>query len=83
MLTAAAWLAGANPLVALAPSGLYLADTATTLARRALRGESLFDAHREHAYQRLAVAWGGHTPAAAFYAVLQVALCFVAWLTTR
>ncbi len=56
-------------------SALYLADTATTLIRRALRGESLFDAHREHAYQRLAVACGGHTPAVAFYAVLQALIC--------
>ncbi|ACV06861.1 UDP-N-acetylmuramyl pentapeptide phosphotransferase/UDP-N-acetylglucosamine-1-phosphate transferase [Kytococcus sedentarius DSM 20547] len=40
-------------LPAAAPLTLYLADTGTTLVRRARRGEPLFEAHREHAYQRL------------------------------
>ena len=37
----------------LAPLALYLADTGTTIVRRALRGESVTEAHREHAYQQL------------------------------
>jgi len=36
-----------------APYLLFAADTATTLARRYGRGESLFQAHRSHVYQRL------------------------------
>ena len=38
---------------AAAPLAPYLADTACTIVRRAIRGESVTDAHREHAYQRL------------------------------
>lgn len=37
----------------LAPLCVHLADTATTLVRRARRGEVLTQAHREHTYQRL------------------------------
>lgn len=44
----------ASPLVLVAPLALYLADTGTVLLRRAARGEPLMEAHREHAYQRLA-----------------------------
>jgi Fuc2NAc and GlcNAc transferase len=40
----------------------FLCDTVLTLGHRALRGESLPSAHRDHAYQRLARAWGGHRP---------------------
>ncbi|GAA1699104.1 hypothetical protein G6028_00260 [Dietzia cercidiphylli] len=38
----------------LSPLGFYLVDTGTTMARRAYRGEKLMEAHRSHAYQRLA-----------------------------
>ncbi|MBB1017371.1 hypothetical protein G6023_03440 [Dietzia sp. DQ11-71] len=40
----------------LAPLAPYLADTGTTILKRAARGESLTVAHREHAYQRLVQA---------------------------
>lgn len=42
-----------NLLVAMGPFLLYLADTSTTIVRRALKGENVLAAHREHAYQRL------------------------------
>jgi Fuc2NAc and GlcNAc transferase len=38
----------------------FLADATTTLARRALRGEKLSQAHRSHAYQVCARRLGGH-----------------------
>ncbi len=44
---------GVAPTVAIGPFLLYIADTATTVIRRARRGERLISAHREHAYQRL------------------------------
>lgn len=47
------------PEALLAPLALYLADTATTLIKRAVRGENLMSPHREHAYQRLVI--GGWT----------------------
>jgi UDP-GlcNAc:undecaprenyl-phosphate/decaprenyl-phosphate GlcNAc-1-phosphate transferase len=40
-------------VVLLAPLSIYLADTGTVLLRRALRGEQLMTAHRQHVYQRL------------------------------
>lgn len=40
-------------LLLLAPFVPYLADTGSTLVRRAARGERLTEAHREHLYQRL------------------------------
>lgn len=45
---------GASPIVLAAPLALYFTDTGTVLARRAIRGEPLTQAHREHVYQVLA-----------------------------
>jgi len=45
--------AGLPPEAVLAPLVLYLADTGTTLARRAARGEAWYLPHRDHVYQRL------------------------------
>ena len=47
------WLVTGSPFVAAAPLSIYLADTAGTIALRAVRGESLLEAHRTHVYQRL------------------------------
>jgi hypothetical protein len=38
----------------------FIADATTTLARRALRGERLWRAHRSHYYQRLHRLGAGH-----------------------
>ncbi len=43
-------------------SGLFLADASVTLLRRLLARENIFQAHRNHAYQKCARAWGGHLP---------------------
>jgi Fuc2NAc and GlcNAc transferase len=40
--------------------GVFLVDATLTLCRRLLRGESVHQAHRTHAYQWLARAWGSH-----------------------
>jgi len=47
------WIGGVHTVVLIAPLALYLADTGTALTKRALRGDSLVEAHREHIYQRL------------------------------
>ena len=39
----------------------YLADATLTLARRYVRGDKVWQAHREHAYQRAARAVGSHS----------------------
>jgi UDP-N-acetylmuramyl pentapeptide phosphotransferase/UDP-N-acetylglucosamine-1-phosphate transferase len=52
----------------LAPLALYVADTGTTLLRRAFRGERWYQPHRDHAYQRLADAGWSHVQRSAFVA---------------
>ena len=42
-----------NAARALAPLAPYLADTGSTIVRRAMRGVAVTEAHREHAYQKL------------------------------
>lgn len=46
-------LSGVPPLAVIAPLTIYLADTTSTLIRRAVNGELVLRAHRTHAYQRL------------------------------
>lgn len=40
--------------------GLFFVDATVTLVRRVSRGASVSEAHRSHAYQRLARRWGSH-----------------------
>jgi len=57
-------------------SGVFIVDATVTLLWRAVRRERLFEAHRSHAYQRLALAWGAHRPV-----TLLVVAINVCWLT--
>ena len=45
--------AGVSVLIALSPLAIYLADTSTTFAKRLVKRERWFEAHRSHVYQRL------------------------------
>jgi UDP-GlcNAc:undecaprenyl-phosphate/decaprenyl-phosphate GlcNAc-1-phosphate transferase len=47
----------------------FIADATTTLARRALRGERIWEAHRSHYYQRLHRLGAGHRGTLAIYGV--------------
>jgi len=60
--------------------GYFLADASWTLARRALRGERVWRAHREHVYQRAVQAGASHAQVSAAVAVANLALvaCAVA-----
>ena len=49
-----------TPWVWLILGGVFYVDATVTLARRALRGERVSDAHRSHAYQWLSRRWGSH-----------------------
>ena len=51
----------------------FIADASVTLARRALRGASLADAHREHYYQRLHQMGAGHAGTLGAYAAAMAA----------
>lgn len=56
------------PFVAFAP---FVADASVTLVRRALRGERVWRAHREHHYQRLIrMGWSHRRTALAAYAAM-------------
>lgn len=59
----------------LAPLAPYFADTGTTLLKRAIRGESLAVAHREHAYQRLVQEAGWPHWGVAAFATAAAAMC--------
>lgn len=48
-------------------------DATLTLLRRALAGKRLSEAHRDHAYQRLALAGAGHAGTAVAYGLLMLA----------
>jgi len=62
-------------VVLLAPLSIYLADTGTALVRRALRGEQLMTAHRQHVYQRLVSEAGmSHSTVAAVTVVLALVI---------
>jgi UDP-N-acetylmuramyl pentapeptide phosphotransferase/UDP-N-acetylglucosamine-1-phosphate transferase len=54
-------------VVVLAP---FLFDGVVTLARRVVRGERWFEAHRSHYYQRLVLGGLGHGQVTALYAGL-------------
>lgn len=53
------WLSYAAWLVLAA---VFVTDATVTLITRMLRGERWYEAHRNHAYQKLARRWGGHRP---------------------
>ena len=56
-------------------------DATLTLLRRALAGKRLSEAHRDHAYQRLALAGAGHPGTALAYGTLMLVDAAVAlWL---
>ena len=49
----------------------FIVDATATLARRALRGERVWEAHRDHYYQRLVqLGWGHRGTALAEYALM-------------
>lgn len=59
-------------------------DATLTLLRRALAGKRLSEAHRDHAYQRLALAGAGHAGTAIAYGMVMLANAAAAlWLLRR
>jgi UDP-GlcNAc:undecaprenyl-phosphate/decaprenyl-phosphate GlcNAc-1-phosphate transferase len=67
-------------VVLVAPLSIYLADTAAVLVRRALRGEQLLMAHRQHVYQRLVSEAGMSHGTVAAITVILALIVTVAWL---
>jgi len=58
----------------------YLVDATLTLSRRALRGEKIWQAHRQHFYQRAAARWGRHDGVALGVLGCNLALFAAVWL---
>lgn len=64
--------------------GVFFVDATVTLIRRLLRRERVYQAHRTHAYQRLARRWQSHRRVTlAVWAVNLFWLLPMAWLCTR
>ena len=61
----------------------YLADATLTLIRRALRGERVWRAHREHFYQRAVQNGRGHAQVARVAMRVQLGLAVLALLAVR
>ncbi|MFJ9989501.1 glycosyltransferase family 4 protein [Pseudomonas putida] len=55
--------------------GVFIIDATTTLVRRLLRGEKVYEAHRSHAYQFASRQFGRHLPV-----TLAVLLINLVWL---
>jgi Fuc2NAc and GlcNAc transferase len=61
---------------------LFIADTTITLLRRMTSGQRWLEAHRSHAYQRLARRWNSHARTTGLsIAINQLWLAPIAWLS--
>jgi len=76
-----AWNGGATLLVALAPLIVGIVDTSLTLVQRVLRGASIGEAHRDHAYQRLSRMGLGHALTSCLVALVSVMCCLLGLLS--
>jgi len=75
---AGSWLSLSQWLILAAA---FLADSLTTLVRRALNREPVWQAHKRHAYQNLQRRLGSHAKATLVYLAIDVALLLpLAWL---
>lgn len=63
--------------------GAFIADTGVTLARRVLRGDKWYEAHRSHAYQRLARRYNHRMVMLTYSGVTLLFLAPMAWIASR
>ncbi len=68
-------------IAALIVAMYYLADATITLLKRARRGARIWQAHREHFYQRSAQLGRGHGRTARTATLVQFALAIFGWLS--
>ncbi|WP_199032276.1 glycosyl transferase [Ralstonia sp. ASV6] len=70
------WVAGAwSPLLPVIAFSPFIADATVTLLKRFARGERVWEAHREHYYQRMIRMAGAHRPVVLqWYALMLVGL---------
>jgi len=62
----------------------FILDASVTLAKRLLRGDRVWQAHREHYYQRLVqMGWGHRNTALTEYALMATASASATWMITQ
>lgn len=76
-IAVAAFLSGVYVEYLLPPLSVYLADTSWTLLRRIRAGESWWQPHRQHAYQRLTDVGFSHVGSSAVVAVTTLAVSMI------
>jgi len=65
-------------------AALFLADSLTTLVRRAIRRERFWEAHKRHAYQSLSRLFGSHRLVTLLYIGIDVVVLLpLAWVAGR
>ena len=81
--TSASITRGFIPLVGLLLIWPFVVDTGFTLLRRLSKGENLFQAHRTHIYQRLAIAGYSHQIVSLLYIGLAIIGSILSLLITK
>jgi Fuc2NAc and GlcNAc transferase len=56
-------------------NGVFVADATVTVLTRLFRGQRIYQAHRSHAYQRLARRWSSHGRVTAAYMSINLIWC--------
>lgn len=74
---------GGHPIAAALPPLYFVADATITLLRRAARRERVWEAHREHFYQRAIKAGDSHGRVTATVAIANVVLIALALVSIR
>ena len=71
------------PIAAVLFVWFFLFDSFVTLLRRAFRGEKVWEAHREHLFQRLVASGLSHSGVTIFYGGLALVLCTIILLSVE
>ena len=71
------------PIAAVLFVWFFLFDSMVTILRRAIRGEKIWVAHREHLFQRLVSAGFSHRSVTILYGVLALILCVSVLISVR
>lgn len=71
------------PIAAVLFVWFFLFDSMVTILRRAIRGEKIWIAHREHLFQRLVSAGFSHRSVTILYGVLASILCLSVLISVR
>lgn len=73
------------PLIGVTLVALFVFDSIVTLVKRILRREKVWQAHREHLYQKLVVSGFSHQFVTGIYSIISIIILFllVFWIANR